>query len=231
MDHTHAVPGAPAGSTSSAEPPVSRSLLAQVASAGGSLLNPLGRQPAESLLAAVRAAAAPGMWQPPGADTAPTPAPVAPVAPPMAAAPPVTLPSPAPVAASRPAPLAPRAMPAPAPSQPSASTLWAGVVADTNVRAGFNADGTPQAHGGRLSFTEPRAGRSAGPVWDAVAAKLNAEVRAQASAGEPAATGGQPADIWADVAASVNAEGRAANASFVTPGQHHGAHSARPRIS
>lgn len=229
MDLTLAVPGAPTASTSSAEPPVSRSLLAQVAQAGGSLLNPLGRQPAQGLAAAVRAAAAPGQWRPPGADAAPTPAPVAAVAPPTGAAPPA--PSPALAAASRPAPLAPHSMPAPASSRQSVAELWSQVAGDLNSRSGFKPGGPQQPQSGRLSFIEPRAGRSVGPVWDLVAAKLNAEGRAGTTPEAPtAAGGGQAADLWAQTAAAINAEGRAANAAFVAPGRHHGAHSARRRI-
>jgi hypothetical protein len=106
--------------------------------------------------------------------------------------------------------------------------LWAGVVNDLNVRSGFNADGTPQTQGGRLSFIEPRARRSAGPVWDQVAEKLNAEVRAGATPEASTAAGSQPADLWGAVAASVNAEGRAANGGFITPGAR-GAHAENGR--
>ncbi len=226
MDYTLAVPGALAGSTSLAEPPVPRSLLAQVAHAAGELRNPLGRKPAEGLIETIRAAAAPGFWQPPGVDAALAPAPIAAAAQPIGAAPPA--PSPAPAAASRPAPLATQTVPAPAPSQPSAAALWAGVAADINVGAGFNADGTPKTVGGRLCFIEPTAGRSAGPVWDQVAEKLNAELRAGATPEASTAAGGQPADLWAQTAADINAEGRAASAAFVIPGAR-GAHAESKR--
>ena len=172
---------------------------------------PEERAAGESLLATIRTAAAPGLWRPPGA-----------AAPPMAAAPPVTPPSPAPAAAYRPAPLAAPAVPSPAPPQHGAAALWASVVADINVSSGFNADGTPRTVGAQIPFVEPRAGRNAGSVWDDVAAKLNAEVRAKASAEAPSAAA-KPADLWGDVAASINAEGRAASSGFITPGAR-GAH-------
>ncbi len=106
--------------------------------------------------------------------------------------------------------------------------MWAAVTADINVRSGFSAEGTPQTHGGRLRFIEPTAGRSAGLLWDAVAAELNAELRAGVTPEASTAAGGQSADLWGAVAASVNAEGRAANAGFITPGAR-GAHAESSR--
>jgi hypothetical protein len=108
--------------------------------------------------------------------------------------------------------------------------MWSEVASDLNSRSGLTAGGPQQAESGRLSFIEPRAGRSAGPVWDAVAEKLNAEMRARAS-GEAPAAGGQPADLWDGVAAKLNTEGRAGNAGFAVPGQPHSARNAHPRIS
>lgn len=191
---------------------------------------PEERARSESLLAAVRAAAAPGPWRPSGADATPMPVPVAAAAPPMVATPPAPAPSSALVAASRPAPLAPPAMRPPAPPQPSAAAMWSEVASDLNTRMGFAANGSPAA-GLTLAFIEPHAGRSAGPLWDAVAEKLNAEVRAGATPEAPTAAGGQPADLWGAVAASVNAAGRAANAAFTAPAHPHSARNAHPRIS
>ena len=126
-------------------------------------------------------------------------------------------------AASRPASLAPPEMQPPAPSRPSSAALWAEVAADLNSRSGLTAGRPQQPESGRLSFVEPRAGRSAGPMWDDVAAKLNAEARSGAAPEAPTADAGTAADLWAQTAAAINAEGRAASTGFVIPGAR-GAH-------